>query len=66
MSDRAHLIRLTDSLVVHPSEITKADRCGSYTHVWLRGNDMVRQIWDEEMTVWNAIMANATTSNTVL
>jgi hypothetical protein len=49
------LIRLTDSLIVAADQIIRADRCGNYTDVWLRGYPVLKQIWDEDMRLWDAI-----------
>ena len=56
LEDAAPLIRLTDSEIVHPSEIKQASRCGNYTNVWLRDGSMLKQIWDEDMRLWHAIL----------
>lgn len=48
------LIRIDDGLIVHPDQIERADRCGNYTNVWLKGHGL-KQIWDEDMRLWQAI-----------
>ena len=51
------LIQITASLIVAPSQIVKASRCGNYTEIWLSGDSpgCSKQIWDVDMKLWDEI-----------
>lgn len=57
MSGSGFLIRLEPDLIVSPSHIAHASRCGHYTFVQLNDGNLGHQIWDEDKAVWNQIEA---------
>lgn len=50
-----NLIQIDDNLIVAPSEIRKAERCGNYTSVYLKGHELPKQIWDDQHKLWDTI-----------
>lgn len=53
------LISINGGLIVHPLEILRAERCGNYTHVYIRDRQSAQIIWDEHSILWEAIRQNA-------
>lgn len=48
------LVKLSESMLVHPSEIRRVCRNGNYTDVMLM-DGRLHQLWDEDMIIWYAI-----------
>jgi hypothetical protein len=61
MNNKPSLIKLTENLIIAPSQIIKAYKEGNTVYITLLDGSPtftpILEIWDEESRVWNAIQS---------
>jgi len=53
------LIKVKESLVIHPEEIMRAELLGSTVYLYLRGQSMCLMVFDGDGRLWAAIKEHA-------